>query len=142
MSRIKRFFKKLVGGEPDEEMIWNDEENLRRMMVRTGNLDWQGKPIDRDRGKSMAPRGHRKLVDSFLRLAGLEVERNQSPGIHAVRNFGAISAIFHADASRQAATQAATRGRLPASDAWLHQGGGHGGPPQGHRGTGDDWLRR
>jgi hypothetical protein len=137
MSRIKHFFKKLVGSAPDEEMIWNDEENLRRMMVRTGNLDWQGKPIDRDRGASMAPRGHRRMVDSFLRLAGIKVERNQSPGIQAARNFGAISAIFERDASKQAAT----RGRRPPADSWLRQGGGHGGPP-GSRGTGDDWLRR
>jgi hypothetical protein len=118
---IMQFFKKLAGGKAvDEYPVSDFWENRRRAFVRTGNLDWQGLPIDRDRAAGMSPPpGFRKLVSYFLERAGMKVERRQPPsGVQAVNGLGAISAIFNADAARQSAA----RGRRPPADQWLRQG--------------------
>lgn len=44
---IKERFNKLIGKEPQPI---SDREKWRRAVVRTGNLDWQGLPIDRNAG--------------------------------------------------------------------------------------------
>jgi hypothetical protein len=116
---IVQFFKKLVGGKTDEPL--SDYERLTRGVVRTGNLDWSGKPIDRDRGAGMLPpKGYRKMVDAWLERAGLHIERRDPPrGVQSVAGLAGITAVFERDCERQEAT----RWRQPPADAWLRQGG-------------------
>ena len=77
MNIIQRFFEKLVGGKVEEPLT--DYERLTRAVVRTGNLDWQGLPIDRHAGAPITPspalKKHREMVDAFLERVGLKVER-------------------------------------------------------------------
>jgi hypothetical protein len=117
MSIMQRL-KEVVGGKAADEPL-TDYEQLTRAVVRTENLDWQGLPIDRERGAGMSPpKGFRKLVDYCLERAGFKIERRKPPGIQAVRGLSAISAIFNADAARQAAAPR----RRPREDAFLRQG--------------------
>lgn len=71
-----RFRRHPVNTEP--EMV-SDRENLRRGVVRTGNLDWQGLPIDRHAGAPIdqpeAPRRFRDKVADFLDRMGGKIER-------------------------------------------------------------------
>jgi hypothetical protein len=73
---IKERFNKLIGREPAPI---SDREKWRRTVVRNGNLDWQGKPIDRNAGAPISGRpeqaGFFERVGDFLERAGLRVER-------------------------------------------------------------------
>jgi hypothetical protein len=55
------------------------QEAWRRAVVRTGNLDWQGLPIDRNAGGPIAgrpeQRGFMERVSDFLERSGLRIER-------------------------------------------------------------------
>lgn len=73
MSILERF-NKLIGKEPEP---LSDREKWRRAMVRSGNLDWQGLPIDRNAGgpiNTSESRGYREAVRGFLGLNNLKVE--------------------------------------------------------------------
>jgi hypothetical protein len=66
-------FQKLVG---KVEPI-SDREKWRRAVVRNGNLDWRGQPIDQNAGGPITSRPdprYRSLVDGFLERTGLKIE--------------------------------------------------------------------
>jgi hypothetical protein len=76
---LKDRIRKLLGAEPV-----SNSENWRRAMVRNGNLDWQGLPIDRPRqGETPVerPRGYFEQVSDFLGRAGLKIEQRWNPDI-------------------------------------------------------------
>lgn len=76
MGLIRETFNKLVG---KESATISQREAYRRAVVRTGNLDWEGKPIDRNAGRPIAGRpeqhGHLERVRVFLERAGMRIER-------------------------------------------------------------------
>ena len=84
MSLIDRF-KKLVGND-QVGFPASNYENLRRFVVRDGNLDWQGLPIDRNRdGETPVmferPRAFSERVREFLGLGGASIEQRWSPDV-------------------------------------------------------------
>jgi hypothetical protein len=136
---ILGFFKKLIGGKVDEPLA----DYYTRSIVRTGNLDWQGLPLDRHAGApithSPGQKRHLERVNELLKRVGRRIEQRSPPhGVQAVAGLGTISDIFQADANRQASA----RWRQPPSDSWLHSGDAPGWRPQRHRSSGDDWLRQ
>jgi hypothetical protein len=76
MGFFKDQFNKLTGR--DDPAPISEAERWRRHIVRDGNLDWQGKPIDRNAGRPIAgrpdQRGYRERVDEFLERAGMRRE--------------------------------------------------------------------
>jgi hypothetical protein len=78
---LKETFNRLIGKEPSpvsrREAI-SPQEAWRRAIIRSGNLDWQGLPIDRNPGRPIAARpeqsGYRELVSDFLERAGMRIE--------------------------------------------------------------------
>jgi hypothetical protein len=77
MSILDRF-NKLIGKEPEPI---SDREKWRRAMVRDGNLDWQGLPIDRNAGgpiNTSESRAYREAVGGFLEGFKLKVEQIKS----------------------------------------------------------------
>jgi hypothetical protein len=97
---IMQFFKKLVGGKPDEPLT--DYERLTQATVRTGNRDWRGQPIDQPRGPSVPrPRWYSDMVTAHLERVGMRIEQRKPPrGVQATSN---INAVFEHDTERQAA---------------------------------------
>jgi hypothetical protein len=69
-------FNKFIGKVPEE---LSSAEKWRRAVVRNGNLDWQGLPIDRNAGHPQASRpeqrAFRERVEDFLDRRGLRIER-------------------------------------------------------------------
>jgi hypothetical protein len=132
MSIIEKL-KRLVGIKPAEPPTLTDYERLTRSIVRTGNLDWQGLPIDRPRGAGMAPPPwYRRLVDDHLARVGLKIENRQgNPAIPMWRQD---------QFARDSIASENARYRRPPADSWLHQGGATAGRPL--QGPADAWLRR
>jgi hypothetical protein len=78
MSLLDRF-NKLIGKDKVEPPV-DGWDNLSRFVVRTGNLDWRGLPIDRNRdGETPVtlemPRGFRERVNEFLGRSGSQIEQ-------------------------------------------------------------------
>ena len=108
---IMQFFKRLIGGKPDAPLSGDE---LTRAIVRTGNLDWQGLPIDRVRGPGMEPPPwYRRMVSDRLARAGQRIENRQNSDIP-----GLLPNQFDCDSI---ASENARRRRPPADD-WLRQG--------------------
>jgi hypothetical protein len=83
MSLLDRF-NKLIGKDKVEPPV-DGWDNLSRF-VRTGNLDWRGLPIDRNRDGETPimrelPRGFRELVNGFLGRSGARIEQRWNPEI-------------------------------------------------------------
>ena len=75
---LRERFNKLLGKEPPI----SERERWRRAVVRNGNLDYSGKPIDRNAGGPIAGRpeqaGYFERVRESLERSGLTMEhRNQ-----------------------------------------------------------------
>ncbi len=64
-----------IFGKPAE--VIDDRERWRRYAVRTGNLDWRGRPIDENPGNPIASRpgqaGYLKQVNRFLEEGGTKL---------------------------------------------------------------------
>jgi hypothetical protein len=78
MSLLDRF-NKLIGKDKVEPPV-DGWDNLSRFVVRTGNLDWRGLPIDRNRdGETPVtlerPRGFSERVNEFLGRSGSQIEQ-------------------------------------------------------------------
>jgi hypothetical protein len=84
---LREQFKKLISKQPEptsrREAIF-PQEAWRRAVIRSGNLDWQGRPIDRNPGRPIPGRpeqaGYFQRVTDFLERSGMRIERrNQHP---------------------------------------------------------------
>jgi hypothetical protein len=75
---LKERFNKLIGKEPPI----SERERWRRSVLRSGNLDYSGKPIDRAAGRPIAARpeqrGYFERVGDFLERKGLRLERRNA----------------------------------------------------------------
>ena len=73
---LKERFNKLIGKEPAPI---SERERWRCAVVRVGNLDHSGKPIDRHAGQPIAGRpeqsGYIDRVNDFLERRGIRIER-------------------------------------------------------------------
>jgi hypothetical protein len=73
---LKESFNKLIGKEPAPI---SPREAWRRAVVRNGNLDHPGKPIDHNAGRPIAGRpeqsGYVDRVNDFLERRGIRIER-------------------------------------------------------------------
>jgi hypothetical protein len=108
--------KRLVGIKPAEPPTLTDYERLTRSVVRTGNLDWSGQPIDRYRSAGMAPPPwYRRLVDDHLARVGLKIENRQRNS----RFPGFVAGQFERDCT---ASENARWRRPSEDDSWLRQG--------------------
>jgi hypothetical protein len=76
MGFIRDQLNKLTGR--DDPAPISEAERWRRHVVRDGNLDYSGKPIDRNAGRPIAgrpdQRAYRERVDEFLERAGMQLE--------------------------------------------------------------------
>jgi hypothetical protein len=76
---LKGRFNRLLGKEPD---AISPHEAWRRAVVRNGDLDWEGKPIDRNAGRPLAGRperrGYFERVADFLERKGIRIERRNA----------------------------------------------------------------
>jgi hypothetical protein len=82
---LKDRFRKLLGDNRVEPPA-DGWENLARAVVRNGNLDWRGLPIDRNRdGETPVtlerPRGFSELFNGFLGRSGARIEQRWNPEI-------------------------------------------------------------
>jgi hypothetical protein len=75
---LKERFNKLIGKEPPI----SERERWRRSVLRSGNLDYSGKPIDRAAGRPIAARpeqrGYFERVGDFLERKELRLERRNA----------------------------------------------------------------
>lgn len=76
---LKEQFNKLIGKQPE---AISDRERWRRAVVRTGNLDHSGKPIDRAAGGPISARPeqsrYRERVSELLERGGVKIERRNT----------------------------------------------------------------
>jgi hypothetical protein len=76
---LKERLNKLLGKEPE---AISPREAWRRAVVRNGNLDYSGQPIDRDVGRPIAgrpeQRGYLERVSDFLERRGIGIERRNA----------------------------------------------------------------
>ena len=76
---LRERFSKLIGKEPEPI---SERERWRRAVIRNGNLDYTGKPIDRNAGGPIAGRpeqsGYLERVPDFLEHSGIKIERRNA----------------------------------------------------------------
>lgn len=88
---LKDQFRKLIGKDKVEPPV-DGWENLSRAVVRNGNLDWRGLPIDRRRDGETPftlverPRGYFEQVADYLGRAGAKIERRWNAEIPSWNN--------------------------------------------------------
>jgi hypothetical protein len=76
---LRERFSKLIGKEPEPI---SERERWRRAVIRNGNLDYSGKPIDRNADGPIAGRpeqsGYLERVRDFLEHSGIKIERRNA----------------------------------------------------------------